>query len=294
MEIRSARSLLAVAEAGTVTAAARALHITQPALSRQIRSLEHQLDLTLFDRRDSRMVPTSAGRQLIAIARDLVARADLADKAATALRAGALPEITICAPGTTLRDVIAPFLATWAPNDPMPSVWEALPPAIYASLGRGADLAIGTDPPPSTLSTHPVAVLPVWAYVPPDHQWSSRATVPVAHLVAEPLLVLPGEQHARRALDAVFTEAGVSPHSITEFDTPDVAQAVAAAGRGVAIVSDDARFDLVPVAITANGRKLVIRLFAAWTPDHHAAATLYSVAVRLSTFCLQRYGSEPV
>jgi DNA-binding transcriptional LysR family regulator len=292
VELRAVRAFLAVAETGSVTAAARLVHVSQPALSRQIQAFERELGLTLFDRRESRLVLTSAGRQFMTVARDLVLRADLAVKAADAIRAGALPTITISAPGTTLTDVVAPFLATWDSEDPMPRVWEEVPAAIYSSLARGADLAIGTEPPPAGLGAHPIAVLPVWAYVAPSHRWAGTDVVALADLVTEPLLVLDRGQHARRALDAALVETGLAPESLTEFATPEVAQAVAAAGRGVAVVSDDARFGLAPVGISVEGHKLVVRLFAAWAPDHHAAATIASIAVRLSRFCLQRYGTE--
>ncbi len=294
MEMRELRSFLAVADAGSITAATRHLHVTQPALSRQIQALERQLDLVLFERRNNRMLLTSAGHQMLRIARDLLAHHELADKAASTIRAGALPAIAMCAPATTLTDVIAPFLATWGPDDPMPSAWAASPPSIYESLRRGADLVVGTEPPPPGLGVQPIAVLPVWAYVPPGNPWARRRSVTVNELVDKPLLALEPAQHARRALDAALVEAGVSAASITEFGTPEVAQAVAAAGRGVAIVSDDSRFGLLPIAITAHRRKVVVRLFAAWAADHHAAVTLSEIAERLSRFCLQRYGTTAV
>lgn len=292
MDVRALRSFLAVVDTGSVTAATSEVHLTQPALSRQIQRLEHELGLVLFERRENGMVPTSAARQLVGIARDLVVRHDLAEKAAQTIRTGSLPAVTLCSPGTTLTDVVAPFLATWGHGDPMPKVWEESPPAIYASLARGADLAIGTEPPPPGLSVQPIAVLPVWAYVAPDHPWAARRSVSLRDLVGEPMLVLESEQHARRALDAALVEAGLSAASMIELRTPEVIQALAAAGRGVGIVSDDARFGLVPVAITANRRKVVVRLFAAWTADHHAASTLSAIAQRLSRFCLQRYGTS--
>lgn len=287
------RYFLAVADTGSVTAAAHELHLTQPSLSRSIQALERQLGLTLFDRRDNRLSLTSAGRQLVTVFRDLVERADLAVRAVDVIRAGGLPEITISCPGTTLTDVIAPFLATWRTDDPMPSVWEELPTTVYESLRSGADLAIGTERPPSSLAVHPVAVLPLFAYVPPDHDLASKGSVRLQDLAAEDLLVLPPEQHARRAIDGALRDAGIAPRSQTEFGTPEVAQALAAAGRGVAIVSDDPRFGLVPLAITRKGGSVMIRLFAAWVPDHHAAPALSDLAHRLSAFCEERYRSVP-
>jgi DNA-binding transcriptional LysR family regulator len=289
-ELRSVRYFLAVADTGSVTAAAQRLHITQPSLSRQIRAFERELGLRLFDRRDRRLVLSAGGRQFLPVARDLVARADLAVKAAETIAGGTMSSITLSATGTTTTDVVAPFLATWSRDDPVPKVQEERPARIYGSLERGADLAVGTEPPPRHLASRPVAVLPVWAYVPPPHPWAGRTRVPLLDLLEQDLLLLGIDQHARRALDNAVGSAQLGYRSVTEFDTPQVAQAVAAAGRGVAVVSDDPRFGLHPVEVGAGRDRVTIRLYAAWSPEHHAAALIRRLADRLSAFCVQRYG----
>ena len=291
MELRSLRLILAIADAGSVNAAATILHISQPSLSRQLRSFEKEMGVQLFDRSSNRLVLNAAGRQFLPVARDLVTRADLANEALASIRDGRMSTVTISSPGTTLTDVIAPFLATWDDHDPVPAVWAETPADIYASLGRGADLAIGTAPPPPWLTGLRLAVLPVWAYVTPDHRWANSTQVRVEQCVGEHLLLLSDTQHARQALDRALQETGVVLGQATEFTTPEVAQAVAATGRGVAIVSDDPRFGLTPVAIATGAGPVVIRLYAGWAPDHHAAATIKSLARRLATFCSERYGS---
>jgi DNA-binding transcriptional LysR family regulator len=290
VELRILRYVLAIADSGSVNAAAHALHVTQPSLSRQLRSFEAEMGVALFDRRNGRLVMNAAGRQFLPLARDLVMAADLAEKAMASIRDGKMSTVSISSPGTTLTDVIAPFLATWTEADPVPAVRAEAPSEIYASLGRGADLAIGTAPPPPELAGRPLAVLPVWAYVRPEHHLSERRQIGVEQLVAEHLLLLDASQHARQSLDRALDDAGVALGSATEFTTPEVAQAVAAAGRGVAVVSDDPRFGLVPVGISAATGRVVIRLYAGWAPDHHAAATLASLARRLADFCRDRYG----
>lgn len=292
MDLRLLRYFVAVADAGSVTAAAREVHVAQPSLSRQLRGLERQLGLTLFDRGEGRLVLSSAGRHFLPVARDLLARADLATRAAAALRDGALTDVTLSCPATTLTDVIAPFLATWGTDDPMPTVWERLPAQIYPSLETGADLAVGTVPPPEGLASLPLASLPVWAYVRADHPWAARSaegSVGLEELTGVPLLLLGAEQHSRQALDAAVMGAGIGLERVTEFGTAEVAQAVAAAGRGVAIVSDDPRFGLVPLRIQHRSGYLRIRLYAAWRPDHHAGDVLAGVARRLNAFCESRY-----
>ncbi len=291
MELRTLRYLVAVSDAGSVTAASRVLHVAQPSLSRQLRQLERELGIALFDRRDGRLTLSAAGQQFLPVARDVLHRADAAREAAARIAAGRLERITIAAPGTTLTDVIAPFLATIGPDDPLPAVAEVLPRPIYAELGRGADLVIGTEPPPDDLARLPLANLPVWAYVPAaGHRWSRRRSVRLADLVGETLLVPTTDFHPRWALDQAVGVAGLGYGRLLEFAAPQVAQALAAAGRGVAVVSDDPRFGLHPLRITGPAGPLRISLYAAWEGNHHAAGAIAGLAGRLGVFCVGRYG----
>lgn len=292
MELRTLRYFLAVVDAGSVTAAAAVVHTAQPSLSRQIRQLERDLGIDLFGRDDGRLRLSAAGRQFLPLARDLVARADSAQAAAATIAAGRLERLTIAAPGTTLTDVIAPFLATLEATDPMPAVWEEVPVSVYAALSRGADLAVGTTPPPEHLDALALADLPVWAYVRADHPWAERGRVPLGEVVAQPLLVLTQDFHPRRALDQSVTGARLAYDSLREFGTAEVAQAVAAAGRGIAVVSDDPRFGLVPLAIEDPEGLVHISLYAAWDRGHHGAATIAGLARRLRSFCIARYGED--
>jgi len=292
MELRHVRYFLAVVDAGSVTAASRLAHVTQPSLSRQLRLFESDLGITLFTRSGGRLVLSAAGRQFMPVARDLARRADAAAEAAATLAAGRLQHINVAAPGTTLTDVLAPFLATLHPDDPLPAVSEEHPLRIYAALNSGADLAISTEPPPAGLASQPLAVLPIWAYVPREHDWASRGSITVAQLVLETLLLLTPDYSPRRVLDHSVEQARLSYSSILEFGTPQVAQAVAAAGRGIAVVSDDPRFGLQPLDIIGTQGVLRIRLYTAWDRDHHAAAAIADLARRLRDYCVERYGPQ--
>ena len=116
--------------------------------------------------------------------------------------------------------------------------------------------------------------------------------MPLAELAGETLLLLTRDFHPRRALDQALSRAGVACSCVLEFGTPQVAQAVAAAGRGIAVVSDDPRFGLHPLEVVGRDGPVRITLYAAWQPQHHAAATIADVARRLSDFCVARYGPQ--
>ena len=291
MELRTLRYFVAVVDAGSVSAAASTSHVTQPAVSRQLRQLERDLGVDLFTRSAGRLRLSAAGREFLPHARDVLRRADAARAAARASAAGRLERLTIAAPTTTLTDVIAPFLATLAPDDPMPTVFESDPREAYEALRHGADLAIVTEPPSGPLASAALATLPVWAYVRAGHSWAGRPSVPLAELATETVLALTPSFKPRQILDQALAASGLSPE-LVECSNPQVAQALAAAGRGVAVVSDDPRFDLRPLEVVGPGGPLRIELFAAWEAEHHAASALAALAARVGAFCVERYGAD--
>ncbi|MBW6438734.1 LysR family transcriptional regulator [Actinoplanes hulinensis] len=284
MELRHLRYFVATAEAGTVSGAAARLHLTQPGLSRQLRQLEKDLGVPLFDRAGSRLELSTTGRALLPQARDLLQRADALRVAASFHAQGRLERLTIGAPTVTLTDVVAPFIATLAPDDPTTDVLGADGLSPVETLRLGADLAIGTTPASPPFHGTSLAVLPVWAYVPAGHQWAGREAVTLTELLTQTLILLPRTFTARQALEAVMP--GISA---VEAANGTVAQALAAAGRGVAIASDDPRFGLVPLGVEVNGRRLSIRLVAVWDSRHAAATTIGRFAARLGRFVRDRY-----
>ena len=189
MELRHLRYFVATAEDGTVSRAAGRLHVTQPGLSRQLRQLEQELGVGLFDRTGGRLSLSRTGRALLPLARDLLERADAFQVAATFHAHGRLDHITIAAPTVTLTDVVAPFIVTMEPDDPVAAVVgaDARDPAPRRCI-VGADLAIGIVRPRGA--------------VPLERRWRCcrcRPTCPRAHDVGR-----TAERAARRG-------AGASP-----------------------------------------------------------------------------------
>jgi DNA-binding transcriptional LysR family regulator len=291
MELRTLGYFVAVVDAGSVSAAADVVHVTQPAISRQLRQLEHDLGVDLFTRSAGRLRLSAAGRELLPYARDVLRRAEGARAVARSYAAGRLERLTIVAPTTTLTDVIAPFLSTLTADDPMPTVLESGPLGAREALDRGADLVIVTEPPRGPLASAPIAVLPVWAYVPAGHPLSGTAVGRGARGGGARRVLAPSFK-PRQILDRAIDQARLAAADLVECSNPQVAQALAAAGRGVAIVTDDPRFDLRGAEIVGRDGPLRIELFAVWEAEHHAAAALAALTGRLADFCVERYGAE--
>ncbi|MCW2749083.1 MAG: LysR family transcriptional regulator, partial [Aeromicrobium sp.] len=177
MDLRTLGYFVAVVDAGSVSAATEIVHVTQPAISRQLRQLEAELGVDLFIRRSGRLSLSAAGRQFLPHAREVLRVTNGAREAARSYAAGRLETITIAAPTTTLTDVLAPFLSTLGADDPMPTVIESDAGAAFDSLRQGVDLAIVTEQPRESFASAPIAVLPLWAYVRDDHHLHERTRV---------------------------------------------------------------------------------------------------------------------
>jgi DNA-binding transcriptional LysR family regulator len=166
------------------------------------------------------------------------------------------------------------------------------PRGALAAIRSGADLAVVAQTPPPSLTSRLLATLPLWAYVRADDPWAGLSRVSVSDLSLRQLVLLTPDLRPRALLDGAFDAADLSYDSAIEVTNAQVAQAVAAAGRGVAVVSDDSRFGLVPLHIDGLAGPVQIRLYAAWDPRHHAASALAALADRLATFCADRYGEQ--
>ncbi len=291
MELRTLQYFVQTVDAGTVTAAADRLHITQPGLSRQLRQLEQELGVELFHRTGGRLTPTRAGQALLPLAQEVLASADALRVAATYQAQGRLDRITIGAPLTTLRDVVAPFIATLDADDPTPEVFQADGQTAAEVLGRGADLALTSTPARAPYETKTLAVLPVWACVPSDHPGPAANASSWPNWPTYRSSCRASTFTSRISLEAALRRDGLSYGAAVEAADGTVAQALAAAGRGVAVVSDDPQFDLHPLPIHSSDGNLSVRLVSAWDSRHPAREALATIADRLSQFVTTRYGS---
>src|SRR5205085_8990512 len=86
MELYQLRSFAAIAETGQLTRAAEKLHVSQPALSAQLKALEEELEFSLFERTPNGMVLTAAGKRLLAGAEHVLAAAQTLHNDARAMR----------------------------------------------------------------------------------------------------------------------------------------------------------------------------------------------------------------
>lgn len=285
MEIRVLRYFLAVADTGSVTAAARAVHVAQPSVSRQLRALEHELGVRLFVRGTGPMRLSAAGRRFRPIARDLVTRADRAREVMGADDGDRSLTFTVLAPPATVNYLLAPFIAAHGPDVPVLDARQEEPLRIFERLSRDdTDFAISTVPPPGWLESRLLGHAKIQAQVPPGHRLAGRESVPLPELLAEPLIVMNQLNLTRLAFDEAVTQISMAYETAHETESSAVAQALAAAGRGVAVVTDHARFGLRTVRVDHAGAPLRVPLYAGWDPTHYASAIIERVVARIHAY----------
>lgn len=290
MEIRIIRYFLAICELGTVHGAAEALHVAQPSLSRQIRRLETELGFALFERSARGVTLTAAGRTFHPVAAALAQRAEHAAVTARAIARGSSGGLTVAAAPTTVMDVVAPFVAAEPGGERVVDVLEAATEELYGIVERGeADLAVGTRVPPSSTGSVVIGNAFLWAQVQPEHPLAGSSGVSLERLLDEPLIVMAEGHAVRRMFEAALTRAGLTYSPTFETGSPTTAQALAASGRGVCILSDDPRFDLAAVPILDRGRTMTITLYGVWQRGHFAAREIADLAADLGGFVGRLY-----
>ena len=291
MDLRLLQYFIAITAAGSLNTAARTLHVAQPSLTRQLRRLERDLGFELFHRTSRGLDLTPAGVAFLPVAERLVGRAAQAAAHARAIAGGTVQNLTAVAAPTTVADIVAPFIVRAGPDGVVGNVVEAMPEDVYSVVSGGeADFAVGTRIPPADLRSEVVGRAFLWAQVPPEHRFAGREYVPVDELLTEPLVVMSRGHGVRQLFDAAAARDGLSYTPATEAEIASVAQALAAAGRGVSVVSDDARFGLESLPIRTSEGDLTVTLFGVWDPVHHASARIRAVLSELGDFMVELYG----
>ncbi|MER8162125.1 LysR substrate-binding domain-containing protein [Streptomyces sp. NPDC094472] len=233
LDLRKVRYFVAVAEHRSFVRAAEALHIAQPVLSRQIRSLEHDLKATLFDRDTKGTRLTAAGEALLEEALSLLAAANAARRRVRDAAAGSRRFTVGFTPGVSIAPTVRKFSARHA--DVSVEV-RRMDFKHRADSVRDGQVDVGYLRLP--VRTHGLSIEPLFSEprvveLPTGHRLAQRATVRIAELRAERML-----------LDDVAPPRDGSPASPEEHTERPVLAARSieellehvAAGRGVVVV----------------------------------------------------------
>jgi DNA-binding transcriptional LysR family regulator len=274
MDLRHARTFVAVAELGTVSKAALRLRTAQPALSRQIIDLERELGLRLFDRVGRRLLLTGEGEQLLEGCRVLLNCATAVKEQAQLLRHGDTGVLKIAGSPQHVESVLSTFLHRYSERYPKVEVRitegtgsEILKLLEHGEIHLGQNLLHAVKLDERQFGSLALGSVELLAAHHPSLTLGLRRTVEVAHLAGVPLLLMDNGFGFRRAFDAASRMAGLKPVIRFESRSPHTLLALAEAGHGVAIVPSQLqchRYSLRIAALTYRGRLLREPLTISW------------------------------
>jgi DNA-binding transcriptional LysR family regulator len=243
MELRQVRYFLALAEECHFGRAAARLHVAQPALSQQIKQLEHELGTPLFHRSTRHVELTEAGRQLTEHARTLLAEAERARAHMAELATGQAGRVSVGFIGTATYDVlprVARTVRARLPHVTLDLHGELLTPQLVEGLQTGAyDLAVVRPSPQAEgVSVTPLRTEPLVAVLPSQHPLAGGGKVSLAALANEPFVIHPAQPRSAMydVVLAACARAGFQPTSLVEVGETATLVVLVAAGHGVALV----------------------------------------------------------
>jgi DNA-binding transcriptional LysR family regulator len=236
VELRQLTALVTVAEVGSVTKAAKLLHIVQPAVTRQIRLLEEELGVPLFERTRQGMVPTPAAEVLIMRARRALHELEAA-RAELRPEPGEVTGIVSVGLLESVLDILAQPL-TEAVSRRHPGIELRLFTGYSGHLQQWLDtgevdltLLYNLSDTPS-LSVIPLLRERLWAVAPPDAGLAAGSPVAWATVLAHPL-VLPVSGHGLRALiDRARSAVPVEPRIAVQTNSMVLQKRLVLAGHG--------------------------------------------------------------
>lgn len=239
MEIRRLQAFAAVARHRHFGRAADDLHLTQSALSQQVRKLEDELGVALLLRTTGGAELTAAGADLLPRAEAILAQVAEArgrmDEHAGLLRGAVRLAAT---PADALR--LSAAVATFHGEHPgiRVALRQAAPGEIAALVARGSvDLAVAAlDHVPDGLRATPLAEDPLWVVLPPGDPLAERPDVTLWDLRDRPFVLPEPGVPLRTAIMAGCQAAGFSPVPLFEVGDPVTVRFLVAAGLGVSVL----------------------------------------------------------
>ncbi len=294
IEFRHLRTIQAIHRAGGLARAADTLHITQSALSHQVKGIEAQCGVELFVRRSRPLKLSAAGHKLLRLAERVLPEIEALEQELAGLKSGRAGRLHIAIECHACFEWLFPVLERF--RHAWPEVDVDIRPglafgALPALMREEVDLVISADPEPLA----GIDFTPLFDYEPvfvaaSQHPLAAKLFVEAADFADQTLITYPVE---RARLD-VFTEllgpAGVEPAAIRQVELTAVILLLVASGRGVSVLPDwvlrevRSSTDYITRPLTARG---VTRRLHAATRAEDTTKPFMSHVLRLAR-------SEPV
>jgi molybdate transport repressor ModE-like protein len=238
MDVRQLSTLVAIADHGTFSAAARALYTVQSNVSSHIARLEKELGVTLVDRAHGGL--TEEGARVVERARRILNELDDITADMSSRHADVSGQTRIGVIGTTARWLIPMFLNRLAVDHPHVRVivqegaTSSLVPNVVTGQLNAAIVHLPVDDP--ELIIEPLFAEDLLLLAADSHPLATRTTIPLADLDEVPLLLPPPGAALRRVLERAAASAGITLRAQAEVDGVRLLASLAFDGFGAAIV----------------------------------------------------------
>lgn len=244
MNIQQLRTFLAVVERGSFSEAARALGISQPAVTMQMQALESDVGATLVDRRYRRIELTEAGQALLPHARKVLDQIEFARSEIDALSGAVTGRLNIAASTTPGVYVIPRLLGSFVAQNP--EVGVTIEVADTASVVRKVEAGeahlgvTGGTVSSSRVSFDEIGRDELVLICPPNHPLATAQLVELAQLADEPWVFREGGSGTRQVVEQLVAQRGLDPAElrvVVELGTGEAIVSAVEGGLGVSILS---------------------------------------------------------
>lgn len=245
VDLRLLRYFVAVAELEHVGRAAAALRVSQSPLSRQLRQLEEQLGLRLFDRERRRLRLTTAGRWLLGESRKVLKRAERLERDAARMARGAAASVRIgFVKSAVWTGVLPAALREFRRKHPEVAIeLKSARSTVQAAAVKRGDLEIGVvhEPPlDEELVVVPVVKEPIHLALPESHALARRSSITPKSLDGVDWIVLSPSPGKNARLLAACARAGFVPQVRFEASDQSTVLGLVDAGMGLAFLPKSA------------------------------------------------------
>lgn len=242
MELRHLRYFVAVAEELHFGRAAERLHMAQPPLSQQIKKLEEELDVQLFNRTKRKVELTPAGKLFLDEARLTLQQADRAKRIAVEAKAGIRGQLRIGFVTSACYSILPVLIRRFRQEHPFVDLemLELTPQQQIEAMEQGTLDAGLLRPPvgPSCLLTKTLFEEPVLMALPSDHRMANDKAIELKKMAEEPFVMFP-RHHGPGIYDIIMKachESGFNPNVSYAPNQMQTLLAYVAGGLGVALV----------------------------------------------------------
>jgi LysR family transcriptional regulator, regulator for metE and metH len=237
LEIRHLKLVCAVAEECSVTRAAHRLHLTQSALSHQLRDAEEKLNTRIFERSGRKMKLTAAGQRLLRSAQTVLQELTSVEKELGEGYSGVSGTLRLTTECCTVYYWLPARVKAFQSKFPDVSVRVVVEPSLnpfQALLEEKLDLVIACNP----IRNRQIEYIPLFEdenvlLVPASHRLASKQHILADDMAGENLLVYPPKKHSS-FMNEVLVPAKVAPRSVQEVMLTEAMIEMVRAGLGVA------------------------------------------------------------